>query len=150
MANAYRSGPGHILIGFKDCTPHPAEVVEIAAIDHIDDADLQQLVRSKIDPVLEFQYEERLFDGKHIAIFAIPLQVRPFAPKQDFEETRGAGPSWQLDGRREHSRGREDDLGRRGRVQNRPGRTPRRGRGQHATAESLGRGLSGSWGAARL
>lgn len=84
MANAYRSGPGYILIGFKDLTPHPAEVVGIAASDHIDDAALQQFVRSKIDPLLEFQYEERLFDGKHVAVITIPKQARPFAPKQDF------------------------------------------------------------------
>jgi hypothetical protein len=84
MANAYRSGSGYILIGFKDLTPHPAEVVGIAASDHIDDATLQQFVRSKIDPLLEFQYEERLFNGKHIAVITIPKQPRPFAPKQDF------------------------------------------------------------------
>jgi Putative DNA-binding domain len=84
MANSYRSGPGFILIGFKDLTPHPAEVVGISARDHIDDAALQQFVRSKIDPLLEFQYEERLLDGKHIAVITIPKQARPFAPKQDF------------------------------------------------------------------
>lgn len=88
MANAYRSGPGYILIGFKDQTPHPAEVVGISGSDHIDDAALQQLVRSKIDPLLEFQYEERLFDGKHVAIITVPKQARPFAPKQDFGKLR--------------------------------------------------------------
>jgi len=84
MANAYRSGPGYILIGFKDLTPHPAEVVGIDASDHIDDAALQQFVRSKIDPILEFQYEERLLGGKHVAVITIPKQARPFAPNQDF------------------------------------------------------------------
>lgn len=84
MANAYRSGPAYILIGFKDKAPHPAEVVGITADDHIDDASLQQFVRSKIDPAVEFHYEERLFDGKHIAVFTIPKQFRPFAPKKDF------------------------------------------------------------------
>ncbi|HEP1209344.1 TPA: ATP-binding protein [Stenotrophomonas maltophilia] len=84
MANAYRSGPGYILIGFKDLAPHPAEIVGISAEDHIDDAALQQLVRSKIEPPLEFQYEERLLEGKHIAVITIPSQVRPFVPKQDF------------------------------------------------------------------
>lgn len=88
MANAYRSGPGYILIGFKDLTPHPAEVVGIDANDHIDDAALQQFVRSKIDPILEFQYEERLFNGKHVAIITIPKQARPFAPNQDFGKLR--------------------------------------------------------------
>lgn len=84
MANAYRTGPGYILIGFKDRTPHPAEVVGIAVGDHIDDAAIQQFVRSKVDSVLEFQYEERLFDGEHVAIITIPKQARPFAPNRDY------------------------------------------------------------------
>jgi hypothetical protein len=84
MANAYRTGPGYILIGFKDQTPHSAEVVGIAVDGHIDDATLQQFVRSKVDPVLEFQYEERLFDDKHVAIITIPKQARPFAPNRDY------------------------------------------------------------------
>lgn len=88
MGNAYRSGPGYILIGFRDMAPHPAEVVGISSVDHIDDAALQQLVRSKIDPPLEFQYEERIFDGKHIAVITIPKQARPFAPRQDFGKLR--------------------------------------------------------------
>lgn len=84
MANAHRSGPGYILIGFKDQAPHPAEVVGIAVSDHLDDATLQQFVHSKVDPPLEFQYEERLFDGKHVAIITIPKQARPFAPNRDY------------------------------------------------------------------
>jgi len=88
MANAYRSDAGYILIGFKDLAPHPAEIVGISANDHIDDAALQQFVRSKIDPALEFRYEERIFDGKHIAVITIPKQPRPFAPKQDFGKLR--------------------------------------------------------------
>lgn len=84
MANAYRSGPAYILIGFEDKAPHPAEVVGISAGEHIDDATLQQFVHSKIDPLLEFHYEERLFAGKHVAVITIPKQVRPFAPKKDF------------------------------------------------------------------
>lgn len=69
MANAYRSGPGYTLVVFKDLAPHPAEIVGISVGDHIDDAALQQLVRSKIEPPLEFQYEERLLEGKHMAVF---------------------------------------------------------------------------------
>jgi len=88
MANAYRAGPGYILIGFKDRTPHPAEVVGIATGDHIDDAGLQQFVHSKVDPPLEFQYEERMFDGKHVAIITVPKQTRPFAPNKDYGKLR--------------------------------------------------------------
>lgn len=84
MANAYRTGPGYILIGFKDQTPHPAEVVGITASEHIYEAALQQFVHSKVDPLLEFQYEERLFDGKHVALITVPKQARPFAPTRDY------------------------------------------------------------------
>jgi hypothetical protein len=84
MANAYRAGPSYILIGFKDQTPYPAEVVGISSSDHIDDAAMQQFVRGKVDPLLEFQYEERLFSGKHVAIITVPKQARPFAPNKDY------------------------------------------------------------------
>ena len=88
MANAYRAASGYILIGFKDQTPHPAEVVGIAESDHIDDAALQQFVHNKIDPPLEFRYEERMFDGKHVAIITVPKQARPFAPNKDYGKLR--------------------------------------------------------------
>lgn len=84
MANAYRDGPGYILIGFKDQTPHPAEVVGISSTDHIDDASLQQFVQSKVDPRLEFHYEERMFLGKHIGVISMPKQPRPFAVSKDY------------------------------------------------------------------
>ncbi|MBY4679110.1 AlbA family DNA-binding domain-containing protein [Marinobacterium arenosum] len=84
IANAYRDGPGYILIGFKDQAPHPAEVVGILPSDHIDDAALQQFVNSKVQPKLEFRYEERLFDGKTVAVIAIPKQQRPFYLNKKF------------------------------------------------------------------
>jgi hypothetical protein len=84
MANAYRSGTGYILIGFKDQPPHAAEVVGIASGDHIDDASLQQFVGSKVAPQLDFHYEERVFDGAHVALIVIPKQPRPFAATKDF------------------------------------------------------------------
>ncbi|GAA0709881.1 ATP-binding protein [Dokdonella soli] len=83
MANAYRDGPGYILVGFKDQTPHPAEVVGISS-EHIDDASLQQFVNSKVQPKLDFRYEERLFDGKTVAVIVIPKQQRPFYLTKDY------------------------------------------------------------------
>lgn len=84
MANAYRDGPGYILIGFKDQTPRPAEVVGIPPSEHIDDATLQQFVNSKVQPKLDFRYEELLFDGKTVAVIAIPKQQRPFYLNKDY------------------------------------------------------------------
>lgn len=79
MANAWRDGPGYILIGFDDKTPHPAEVVGISDANHIDDASLQQFVNSKVEPKLEFRYEERRYEGKRIAVITVPKQRRPFS-----------------------------------------------------------------------
>lgn len=78
IANAWRDGTGYILIGFKDSTPHPAEVVGIDSAGHIDDAQLQQFINGKVKPSLNFKYEERMYAGKHVGIISIPKQPRPF------------------------------------------------------------------------
>lgn len=76
MANAWRDGPGYILLGFKDQRPHPAEVVGIS--QSIDDAKMQQFVHGKVKPKLTFHYEEHLYEGKTIGVLSIPKQKRPF------------------------------------------------------------------------
>jgi Putative DNA-binding domain len=76
IANAWREGPGYILLGFKDRRPHPAEVVGIS--ESIDDAKLQQFVNSKVRPKLTFHYEEHLYDGMTVGVITIPKQKRPF------------------------------------------------------------------------
>lgn len=76
MANAWRDGPGYILLGFRDQRPHPAEVVGIS--DSIDDAQLQQFVNSKVKPKLTFRYEEHIYEDKTIGLIIIPKQKRAF------------------------------------------------------------------------
>lgn len=76
MANAWRNGPGYILLGFKDRRPHPAEVVGISA--SIDDAKVQQFVHGKVKPKLTFHYEEHLYEGKTVGLITIPTQKRAF------------------------------------------------------------------------
>ncbi|MEO8121815.1 MAG: ATP-binding protein, partial [Rhodoferax sp.] len=76
LANAWRDGTGYIVLGFKDRAPHPAEVVGIAL--HIDDAQMQQFVNSKVKPKLTFRYEERLYEGKTVGLITVPKQKRPF------------------------------------------------------------------------
>lgn len=76
MANAWREGTGYIVLGFKDQRPNPAEVTGISG--HIDDAQLQQFVNSKVKPKLMFRYEEHLYDGKTVGLISIPKQKRPF------------------------------------------------------------------------
>lgn len=82
MANAWRDGPGHILIGFKENRPNRATVVGIS--DHLDDASLQQFVTQKVTPKLQFRYEEVLYEGKHVAVITIPKQKRAFWLTKDF------------------------------------------------------------------
>lgn len=76
MANAWRDGPGYILLGLKDRRPHLAEVVGIS--ENIDDSKLQQFVNSKVKPKLTFRYEEHLYEGKTVGVIEIPKQKRPF------------------------------------------------------------------------
>jgi Putative DNA-binding domain len=76
IANAWRDGPGYILLGFKDQRPHPAEVVGIS--ESVDDAQLQQFVNGKVRPKLTFRYEEHLYEGKTVGVISIPKQKRAF------------------------------------------------------------------------
>ena len=76
IANAWRDGPGYILLGFKEQRPHPAEVVGIS--ESIDDAQLQQFVNGKVKPKLTFRYEEHLYEGKTVGVITIPKQKRAF------------------------------------------------------------------------
>lgn len=76
MANAWRDGPGYILLGLKDRRPHPAEVVGIS--ESIDDAKVQQFVHGKVKPKLTFRYEEHLYEGKTVGVITIPKQKRAF------------------------------------------------------------------------
>lgn len=78
LANAHREGTAYILFGFKENIPHPAEVAGLPADGAIDDARIQQFVNEKLETKLLFRYEERLFDGKHVAVLSIPKQPRPF------------------------------------------------------------------------
>nr|WP_306673843.1 ATP-binding protein [Tahibacter caeni] len=84
LANASREGTAYILIGFKEKPPYPAEVVGLPAEGAIDDSRIQQFVNAKLESNLNFRYEERMFDGKHVAVIAIPKQRRPFYLKKDF------------------------------------------------------------------
>lgn len=78
FANAHRAGTAYILFGFKESAPHPAEVVGLPDEGAIDDARLQQFVNEKLETKLDFRYEERMFNGKRIAVLCIPKQTRPF------------------------------------------------------------------------
>jgi len=84
LANAHRDGTAYILIGFRENPPNPAEVVGLSDDGVMDDSRLQEFVNSKLETKLIFRYEERLFDGKHIALISIPKQPRPFYLTKDY------------------------------------------------------------------
>jgi len=88
LANSWREGTGYILIGFKDCSPNPAQVTGISSDDHIDDAQLQQFVNSKVKPALNFKYEEKMFEEKIVAVISIPKQQRPFSIETQYGKVR--------------------------------------------------------------
>ncbi|MDR5901617.1 helix-turn-helix domain-containing protein [Halomonas icarae] len=84
LANTHRDSTAYILLGFKENPPHPADVVGLSPEGVIDDARLQEFVNGKLETKLTFRYEERLFDGQHIAVISIPQQQRPFYLKKDY------------------------------------------------------------------
>jgi len=88
LANTHRDGTAYILMGFKENPPHPAEVVGLPQEGAIDDSRLQEFVNGKLETKLNFRYEERLFDGKHVALISIPKQQRPFYLKKDYGKLR--------------------------------------------------------------
>lgn len=88
LANTHRDGTAYILIGLKENPPYPAEVVGLSADGAIDDARVQEFVNGKLETKLTFRYEERLFDGRHIAVICIPKQQRPFYLKKVSSDIR--------------------------------------------------------------
>lgn len=78
FANAHREGTAYILLGFRENPPHPAEVIGLTSDEAIDDSRLQQFVNSKLNSILDFRYEEGLYDDRCIAVISIPKQRRPF------------------------------------------------------------------------
>ncbi|WP_168198887.1 AlbA family DNA-binding domain-containing protein [Luteimonas granuli] len=84
MANSHREGPAYILYGFKEDAPNPPEVVGLPLDGAIDDSRIQQFVNEKLDTKLNFRYEERMFQEKHIAVVTIPKQPRPFTLKKPY------------------------------------------------------------------
>lgn len=82
MANAWRDGPAHILLGVDAPTGGPVSVVGIAS--SLDDAAIQQFVNGKTNRPITFTYRETQLLGKPVGVFEIPVQPRPLYIKSDF------------------------------------------------------------------
>ena len=76
FANAWKSADAHIVIGVQD-NQGPAATV-VGGVVHIDDATIQQLVNSKTNRAVRFEYIPLEYEGKSIAIIRIEKdQDRP-------------------------------------------------------------------------
>lgn len=81
IANAHGTSDGYILYGVDPKENDPIIGITISS----DDASIQQIVSSKIDRYIDFQYFEPEIDGKKIGIIKIiKNQKRPFIVKVDF------------------------------------------------------------------
>ncbi len=72
MANTPREGSAYIVIGVRVNTDRSKTVIGVT--EHPDDADLQSLIESKVDPVPQFQYRSVVYQGKSLGIIEIYLR----------------------------------------------------------------------------
>lgn len=75
FTNAWRHADAYILIGVKENPNGRATVVGIT--DHLEDANLQQLVNSKTNQPVTFSYRAIRLEGKNVGVLHIPVQDRP-------------------------------------------------------------------------
>ncbi len=76
FANAWRRTDAHILIGVDEVRGGASTVVGVS--EHLNDADLQQFVNSKVNRPITFSYTAVELHGAQIGVIKIPLQKRPF------------------------------------------------------------------------
>jgi hypothetical protein len=82
MANAPGSD-GYILLGVESEKGKPRKVVGIS--HHYDSSDLEEIVNSKIDPPIQFEYHPLNYKGAKCALFHIPKsKAKPHWPKKDY------------------------------------------------------------------
>jgi len=82
MGNAWREGIGYIVLGIDERAEKPNILTGIA--EHIDDADMQQLVNSKLAKPMMFEYFTHTYQGMTFGIIKVPVQKRPVFLKSKF------------------------------------------------------------------
>ena len=75
MANSWRSGTAHILIGVEEVKGGRGIIQGVNV--HLEDADLHQFVNCKTQRPVDFSYIQFHAEGRDIAIIEIPKQARP-------------------------------------------------------------------------
>lgn len=76
FSNAWRRSDAYILIGVEEVKGGRSKPLGIQ--DELDDAQLQQLVNSKTQRPINFNYSTVFLDGVKIGIIRIPTQPRPY------------------------------------------------------------------------
>ncbi len=82
FANAWRRSDAYILIGVDDIQGGRSLVVSVNY--HLNESNLQQLVKSKTQRPVLFSYQAYEFEGTQIGIITIPVQERPIYLIKDF------------------------------------------------------------------
>lgn len=83
FANAWKTSDAHILVGVADQAGGRASIVGVS--QHYDDATLQQLVNSKTNAPVTFEYIPTTVEGKRVGVIRIAQQQqRPLFLKKDF------------------------------------------------------------------
>ena len=87
MANASREETAYILIGVEEIKGSRSRIVGVQ--DHLDDANLHQLISSKTQRPVEFSYFSFSYKGSDIGVIEIPVQDRFLYLTQDYGKLRG-------------------------------------------------------------
>ena len=82
FANAWRSREAYILIGVEERKGARSSPVGISI--HLEDANLQQFVNSKMVRPISFSYEGFVFEGKTLGVITIPVQERPASANRNY------------------------------------------------------------------
>jgi hypothetical protein len=83
FANAWKTSDAHILVGVAENPGGRAKVIGVS--DHLDDADLQQLVNEKTNVPVSFAYVSLIVDGLKVGVLRIVReQQRPVSLRKKF------------------------------------------------------------------
>lgn len=88
FANSWRRTDAYILVGIKEVRGGRSIVVGVSI--HLEDADLQQFVNSKLNRPLLFSYIAIEMEGKQVGVIHIPSQKRPFFLKERFGKLKAS------------------------------------------------------------
>src|SRR5262245_27901502 len=84
LANAWKTADAHILIGVEE-NPCGGKAIVVGVTEHLDDANVQQLVNMKTNRPVKFSYRAVTVESKSIGVISIAAeQDRPLYLHRDF------------------------------------------------------------------